>query len=184
MTFAKRLATLALALTCTVLQGPAAAFVFDSTNGGNGTLTGSWPSFSITGSDFGEPGHGDSLTFYQTLITVDTLVTAEWSYTTTETGADGSAYDPAGWFIETGFGRSQIQLTDDALTTQGGTQIIPLHAGEVFGWFVHSLDQDAGAATLTVSMNLVEEIPEPGAAGLMLGGIGVLALARRRRPAA
>jgi PEP-CTERM motif len=182
MIFAQRLATLALSLSCAAPISPAAAAIeFGNTNGGNGTLSGAWPSFSITGSDFNEPGHGEALTYYQALITIDTLVTASWSYTTTETGTDGSAYDPAGWFIETAYGRSEIQLTDDALTAQSGLQIIPLHAGERFGWFVHSLDQDAGAATLSVDMALAEDISEPATAWMMLAGGGLLAFVRRTR---
>ena len=102
-----------------------------------------------------------------------------WAYYSTD--IDGAVYDPAG-FLKNG----QFQLTDDlGANSQSGQFSLLVAAGDVIGFHVTTLDNEAGSASLTIS-NFSAPVPEPASVAMMalglLGLAGVAAARRRRLP--
>ncbi len=156
------------------------------------------------------PAFTSTLLWSVPMLTAGT-VTFHWSYTTTDTdpvfGA-GPAGDPGGFFISnTGFdvtGLITLSLPDGALrnqndgifavlsvgdaVTQSGNFSVSVAAGDQFGFFVNSIDNIGGAASLTISnadftpaAPVGGAVPEPATALLLIPGLVVLAMRLRRR---
>lgn len=73
------------------------------------------------------------------LVPEDITVSFDWSYTTT----DGAGFDNAGYVVD----NTYIQLTNNSITNQSGTETVSLVAGQVFGFAVGTVDNRFEAAT-------------------------------------
>ena len=128
----KTLRTAVLAFGATALAGWSggahAAYTFYNDDGGNATLSGSYPAFTITGSDDGS-GNDDTAFYVQTYASAAT-VSFTWQYASLDSG--GPVYDPAGWFINGT--ENQLSVNGDPGTTSSGTLTYTVSAGDVFGW--------------------------------------------------
>jgi hypothetical protein len=170
--------------------GARAAYVFSNDNGGDGTLVGAYPAFSIFGSNNGDPASADGLpdtAFYVQTFASDAVVAFSWSYETFDSG--GAVYDPAGWILN----GVETQLSVDGDPGQGssGFASVVVHAGDTFGWYVASVDSRYGCGELDInggaaggscsSVSGPPTVPEPGTLALMTAGLAGLGLAARRR---
>ena len=143
------------------------------TNGGNGWFDASGAPASVTlwGSD------SDQGTQIITLVTWN-ITTPEsnlwffWHYKTWD--VVGPFYDRAGYYLN----GSYVQLTNDSgPNSQHGLVIIPsLSPGDVFGFYVDSIDDLFGAAQISISASA---IPEPATWTLL--ALGSVALLVRRK---
>ncbi|WP_343731853.1 PEP-CTERM sorting domain-containing protein [Duganella sp.] len=144
---------------------------------GNGTLSGAYPDFTLTGAN--AIGSRVSLTTYTGVIDADQLLTFNYTYTSYD--EDGADFDPAGYLLN----GQMYQLSPVGIygpITTNGTVSVSLHSGDNFGWYVRSLDSQLGAATLAVS---VAAVPEPETYAMLFAGLGILGFAvRRKRTAA
>jgi len=117
-----------------------------TTNGGNGSLVDSSPvSLKIIGSNTGE---GE---FFNTTLEIDAQCTGQysfdWDYLTND---EGSFHDPAGYIVDGAF--TQLTIDDDEeFSVQSGSESILVTQGQPFGFYVHTLDNEAGAAMITIS---------------------------------
>ena len=162
------LAAASLATLC--FSGAAsAAWTFTDDTGG-ASISGAYPSFTITGSDLFDLE--DDLAVYTQTFASAQAVSFAWNYVTDD--CCGSAWDPAGYILN----GVQHQLSINGPANQGssGVATIAVDAGDVFGWYVESLDSSQGPGILSVSV-----VPEPANVALMLAGLGALAFAARRR---
>jgi hypothetical protein len=82
----------------------------------------------------------------------------------------------SGWYI---WGDSVNFLADT--DGQSGQVSFPVSAGQIFGWRVDSMDNTFEPGILTISdFAAPTAIPEPGALFLVLTGLGLVAIGRRR----
>lgn len=139
-------------------------------NGGNGQfLTAGAPlSVTVVGSDSGTEQAIYTLVTW-TITQPVTNLWFMWSYETFD--QDGPSLDPAGYYLN----GSYFQLSDDSgASLQGGQVTIPsLSPGDVFGFYVDTIDDIFGPASLTIT-----GVPEPGS--FLLFGAGGLALLSRK----
>ncbi len=179
------------AAALTFAGGAQAAYVFSNDGGGDGTLVGTFPSFSIIGSD---DGSGDDTAFYVQTFTSSELVTFTWSYSTADTG--GAVYDPAG-IIHNGV-ETQLSIDGDPGQGSSGTWTEVVQAGDTFGFYVSSLDSAGGCGELDINGGggspsacvfstgtpppppPPPAIPEPDNIGLFMLGLAALKVAARR----
>ena len=148
--------------------GAHAGYAFSNDNGGDGTLSGAFPSFTITGSDNGVDAGFDDVASYVQTFAAATSVTFDWRYQTLDEG--GGAFDPGGYVLDgvetplSGFGGPG--------DGNSGRTTVAVNAGDTFGWYVESLDSEFGAGMLAIN---VEAVPEPSGAGLLAAAIGAFA---------
>lgn len=139
-------------------------------NGGNGQfLTAGAPlSVTVVGSD-SWTWQGIYTLVTWTITQPVTNLWFMWSYETFD--EDGPSWDPAGYYLN----GSYFQLSDDSGDSlQGGQVTIPsLSPGDVFGFYVDTIDDISGPASLTIT-----GVPEPGS--FLLFGAGGLALLSRK----
>ena len=126
----KTLRRLALALGGAVVAGGSggahAAYTFYNDDGANGTLSGDYPVFTITGADDGS-GNDDTAFYVQTYASA-TRLSFTWQYQSLDAG--GSAYDPAGWILD-GV-ETQLSLDGGAGTASSGALTVAIGAGQTF----------------------------------------------------
>ena len=178
-----RAATLALG-TCALAgfsANASAAYVFGNDNSqADGSISGTYPAFTITGSN---NGAGENTALYTQTFATSEIVTFTWQYASADTG--GTNYDPAGWILDNV--ETQLSLNGDPGTTSSGTTTVAVHAGDTFGFYVYSQDSLFGAGMLAVNESLPPPpppppaIPEPGNAALTMAGLAALFAAVRRR---
>ena len=178
-----RAATLALG-TCALAGFSAhasAAYVFSNDGTGDGSLSGSYPAFTITGSNDGS-GLEDTA-FYLQHFTASEVVTFTWHYASADTG--GTNFDPAGWILNNV--ETQLSVDGDPGTLSSGTTSVTVLAGDTFGFYVDSRDSSFGAGMLAVGQDLPPPPPPPPAnpeppnAALVMAGLAALFAAVRRR---
>ena len=177
-----RAATLALG-TC-ALAGLAAdanaAFVFSNDGPGDGSISGSYPAFTITGSN---NGTDEDTALYLQSFTSSQVISFTWQYASLDD--TGTNLDPAGWYLNGN--ETQLSVNGDPGTTSSGSFSWTVHSGDVFGWYVFSVDSIGGAGMLAVNEDLAPPpppppaIPEPANAALMMAGLAALFAAVRLR---
>jgi hypothetical protein len=170
-----RAACAALAIGFTPAAALAVTFSFDD-GGGNGTFTDLTDpggffdiAFNMTGSNTG--GFSSVVTSYSGPNdgAKPLNVSGQFGYLTND--FDGPEFDPFGYLIDA----QQFQLTDDnGPGGQSGIFAFVVNPGEQFGWYIDAIDDQLGAASVTVGADLAP-VPLPG--GLPLALIGFAALA-------
>lgn len=165
-----------------------AAWTFENTNGGNGTFDPVDPdtypgldiySWVMVGSDLEEDVDVDTLTTITDTALADGPQTFSYLYLT----VDDPYYDPTGYFIND----QQFQISDDCGCSLFlyDTITLDLHAGDTFGFYIHSLDNFGGPAFLFVAPGEVQPafpaFPEPASWAMMVGGFGLVGGAMRGR---
>lgn len=171
------LGTFALAGFC---GGAQAQFVLDNDSGGDGSVLGAYPSFTLTGSN---NGVGDNTTFYVESVAPSQSITFTWYYTSNDT--DSTAWDTAGFILD-GV-ETQLSVNGPAHLASNGTVVdLLLTQGDTFGFYVHSTDSIGGAGMLAINPSSPPPpppppIPEPENAALMMAGLAALFAAVRRR---
>ncbi len=163
----------ALSLSASVAQ----AYSLTNTSGGDGSVTGSYPSFTLIGSDLGGNTAflGQNFTYYTETFAAATSLSFSWTYETFD-DTDAS-YDKAGYVNDGTF----TQLSDDNWTkgsSYSGTATVTVAANTVFGWYIDSVNQFGGAGQLQVDVNAV---PEPASIALLVSGLIGLGATRRKQ---
>jgi len=148
------LAALAIAIT----SNDAGAWTFSNSDAGDGTLSGAYPSFMITGSD---NGSGDNTSFYLQTFTAPATISFIWSYASLDSG--GTVYDPAGYILDgterRRRGRRHVRLQCSFARLAGG----------------------AGFLAVNEPLVLPSPVAEPSRIALTVAGIAALLVAARRR---
>ena len=183
----KTLRAATLALGACALAGVSAsagatdAYVFSNDGPGDGSIVGTYPAFTITGSN---NGAGEDWAFYLQTFTASENVTFTWQYASNDTG--GTNYDPAGWILDNV--ETQLSVDGDPGTTSSGSKTVLVLKGDTFGFYVYSQDSMFGAGMLAINEDLATPppppppaIPEPANAALMMAGLAALFAAVRRR---
>jgi hypothetical protein len=183
----------ALALGTCALAGLSAnanaAYTFSNDNPrADGSITGTYPQFTITGSD---NGAGENTTFYTQTFAASAIVSFSWQYASLDSSGLGT-YDPAGWVVTHAGTSVETQLSVDADTSDSGTTSVTVLAGDTFGFYVYTIDSMYGPGMLAINEDLSlppppppppppPAIPEPQNAVLMMAGLAALFAAVRRR---
>ena len=163
--------------TAAFTSAASAAYAFANDNGGDGSLVGADPSFTILGSDNGvDDGFANTASYVQ-LFAAATTVSFDWRYSTAD--SDGGAYDPAGYVL----GGVQHALSTENDFGQGTFRhaTIAVASGQTFGWYVSSVDSEYGRGQLDVSVTGVSAVPEPTAAAMWCVGLALAGFVARRR---
>lgn len=151
-----------------------ADWTFLNDNGGDGSLVGAVPSFTLYGSDNGtELEPVDSAAIYYQVFDSATTLSFTWTYVSQD--CCGSYWDPAGYLLNGNF----VQLSTDVEGGPGdgngsGMTTVAIAANDSFGWYVYSPDSLDGRAMLTVTV-----IPEPSTALMAASGLALLLVRRR-----
>ncbi|MGD9804341.1 MAG: Ig-like domain repeat protein [Hyphomicrobiaceae bacterium] len=114
----------------------AQSFTFDAQNG---SISGSYPNFTITGPD--SPCCSQQTSSYVGTFSTATTVTFTWSYSTTD-GVESSGYILNG---------TQVELIPLFQSSGSGSVTVAVPAGGTLGWYVTALDSCCGPGVLTVS---------------------------------
>lgn len=168
-TFAGMVSSAVLAMAVSASAG---AYTLSNSNAGDGSVTGSYPSFTLIGADNGASGN---YTDYSQVIAMAQSLSFSWTYTTND--CCGAQWDPAGYKIN----GVDFQLSPASSVpgySGSGSTTVMLAAGDTFGWYVYSPDSLEGRAMLEVSVNAV---PEPETYAMLLAGLGMLGYMARRR---
>ncbi|MBN8517214.1 MAG: PEP-CTERM sorting domain-containing protein [Candidatus Accumulibacter sp.] len=163
---------------------------------GTGSYTSGAPaSVTVIGSDVIGAGAGvpfSSLTSFTIIAGGAGLVHFDWSYETLDVGdplstppVPSAFFDTAGYLLN----GSTVQVTDlSGAASQSGSFDFSVAAGDVFGFYVETIDNLGGAAMITIS-NFRAPLPPPPPPGLpepysiallALGLVGVAASRKRR----
>jgi hypothetical protein len=116
-------------------------------------------------------------TLIQITIPTTYFLSFDWAYNTTDSG--GPVWDMAGYILNGIF----TQLSDDAgANSQAGSILgLAVVAGDVFGFYVDSVDDDFGRATLTIDTFVAEDAPEPSTVVMLISGLSLIGIGRLRR---
>ncbi len=149
----------------------------DERSGANGDVTGSFPAFTLSGSD-GRQQDG-YITTYTDTFSSDATINFDFTYLSGDSG--GAQYDPAGYLVNDVF--TQLSpAVDKAYAPFSGSVTVSVLAGDLFGFYVRTNDNIGGRALLTVNANVIPSaVPVPAALPLMASVLGIFGIARRRK---
>jgi hypothetical protein len=143
------------------------------TNSNGGVNTALAPaSVTLTGGNNGSGQFGETL--FSITVPTTTTLTFDWTYTTFD--CCGSYWDPAGYEIN---GTEYPLSPGDFVAgfSGSGETTVNLTAGQQFGFYVDTVDNAAGVATLSVG---AAAVPESSSLALLAAGLlGLAGLFRR-----
>jgi len=94
----------------------------------------------INAAQFGEFG---CLTFFEIEVPCDGDIGFDWAWST----LDGPSFDPMGFHLN----GIVTQLTDNGgADIQSDTELVPVNAGDIFGWVIDSTDDVEGESRVTI----------------------------------
>jgi hypothetical protein len=152
-------------------------FEFSGNGSISGIASGDFLNFTLTGGDSG-------LRQFTSTQWVGTAQQAgpfsfSWSYISSDS-EPLAEYDPAGYILN----GSKFQLPLDTQAAASGSVTVQLAQGDVFGWYVDSLDNRNGPGLLSITANnsAVAAVPEPSSflLGALPALLGLCALSSRR----
>ena len=149
-------------------------YSLSNSNGGDGYVVGSYPSFQLYGSD---NGVGSNYTTYTTTVSTTGAETFTWAYTTYD--CCGSYWDPAGYVLNGTYVQLSTDCTTGGTCDTSGTTTVALTAGDTFGWYVYSIDSIEGRGEIAINPSTT---PEPSSLLLLGAGLsGLVGVIRRKR---
>ena len=158
-------------------------------DGGSADLSGAPGSLLLTGSNTGiDPGH-TATTAFSFSAPVAALIGFNFFYSTNDVsfGLTTPARDPAGYLLNGVF--TQLSIDEFNIVPfgapvpnpQSGSAAFAVAAGDIFGFYVDSLDSSFGEASLHIS-NFNANVPEPASLALLgMGLAGIVASRQRKR---
>ena len=176
-----RFAASAVFLTVAI-SAPASADTFNLfTNGGDGSVIDIVPNgfpngFHLFGTD---DGTGLDTTYTATALS-NQMFNVNWVYHTDD---GGPFFDPAG-YVKNGI---FTQLTNSGGSgDQIGAFILSVLTGDIYGFYVRSVDGEEGRGDILVTALAVSQVPLPAALPFFATGLGALGLFgwRKKRKAA
>lgn len=148
-------------------------YTLANSNGGDGYIIDSTPSFQLFGAD---NDIGANYTTYTTTASAAETVNFDWKYTTFD--SDGSVWDPAGYLLNGVYTQLSTNGNTEGQVDSSGMTSVNLLAGDTFGFYVYSVDSVAGRGELAVNM---APTPEPSSLLLLSSGLlGMAGVVRRR----
>ena len=177
------MASAAFVVTNTKFEAP-----YDQFGGANGDVYGSFPSFTLMGSNswdnlsnwYGHPV-GGYITTYTDTFAIDTTV--KFNYTAGTNDSGGFHYDQVGYLVNDTFTKLSPSpyFSEFFPEPVSGSVMVSVLAGQRFGFYARSNDNSAGAIYLRVNAELSPSaVPVPTALPLMASALGIFGLARRR----
>ncbi len=174
------LKTLAFAFALFLSFGTAKAVTLDfslHTGGGNGSVidtTGGTHDvfFLLAGSDSNT--RSSVITQYTTTSGAEDLI-VRGNYHYFSDDIYGAAFDPFGYVNNGVF----TQISQSAPQFQMGNFFFIVEAGNTFGWYIDAVDDRLGAGAVIVGA-IIQPVPPPAAAWLLLGAVGLMGAVRRR----
>lgn len=146
-------------------QPASAAWLLSNGNADGFVITTSDPLvFSLVGGDNWSGSFGS--TTYTDTAASDFILSGTYSYVT----GDADFFDPAGFYLN----GSKTGLNG------AGSFSYHIHSGDVFGFYVDTLDNEFGRGEISVNAASAA-VPEPASWAMMLGGFGVIGGAMRSR---
>ncbi len=165
----------AASLAALCFSGAASAAWTFTDSAGGARIDGSYPAFTLTGSDNGQML--DDLAQYTQAFTSAQDVAFHWRYATED--CCGAYWDPAGYVLDGVLHELSVEgPIGEPGAPSAGVATVHVDAGDTFGWYVFSRDSTLGPGILEVSVGVV---PEPANVALLLAGLGAIGFAAWRR---
>jgi hypothetical protein len=144
---------------------------------GSASFTGGTPAttLDLTGSD--TLSGNNVITLLQIAIPSAYYLSFDWAYSTLDSG--GASWDLAGFILNGVY----TQLSDDlgGVSQSGSVSGLLVNPGDIFGFYIDSLDDDFGAATITIDSFAAQDVPEPSTFSILFAGLALVGLGQFRR---